>query len=109
MIALTLTFTFAQLVVFFHLDNLAMSLALGLGSILGYGYALRQSQLKRYPLSALMILGYTVSYFTLPPVGQLLDLKPITHNLDHPLAVGAYTLVGLLAIPGLRELGAEHI
>lgn len=97
-IALTLTVTFVQLVFFFKLDNLAMSLMLALGSLLGYGYALRQSRLKRYPLSALMILGYTASYFTLPPVGQLLDLNPITHNLDHPSAVGAYALVGLLAI-----------
>lgn len=90
--------TLIQLGFFFDLDNLGASLLLILGNLLGFGYGLRQSLLKKYPLSALMILGYALSYFSLPPIGQLMGFNPVTHNLDHPLIDVSYALIGLLAI-----------
>lgn len=92
--------TLIQLLLFFDLENLGMSFLLTLGNLLGFGYSLRQSALKRYPISTLMILGYTTSYFSLPPIGQLMGFNPITHNLDHSLIDVFYADIGLLAIIG---------
>lgn len=90
--------TLIQLLLFFDLDNLGTSLLLVLGNLLGVGYSMRQAVLKQHPISALMILGYTISYFSLPPIGQLMGLNPVTHNLDQPLIDVAYALTGLSAI-----------
>ena len=87
-----------QLGLAFDTANLAASTLMLLGNGLGYGYALRQSLLRRYPISGLMLLGYTFSYFTVPPLGQLLDAQAITHHLYHPVADVAYALAGLLAL-----------
>ena len=87
-----------QLGCFFELENLGASLLLILGNLLGFGYGLRQGLLKKHPISALMILGYTTSYFSLPPIGQLMGFNPVTHNIDHPLVDVSYALIGLLAI-----------
>jgi hypothetical protein len=95
---MVLTALVVQLPLALDLDNLAMSLLLALGNVAGYGYALRQPALHRYPLSMLVILGYTVSYFTLPPLGQLLGLNAVTHNLLHPIADAGYALAGMVAI-----------
>ena len=90
--------TLLQLLLFFDLDNLGTSLLLVLGNLLGFGYGLRQSLLKEHPISALMILGYTISYFSLPPIGQIMGFNPVTLNLDYPLIDVNYALIGLLAI-----------
>lgn len=90
--------TLIQLLVFFDLENLGTSFLLVLGNLLGLGYSLRQSTLKRYPISTLMILGYTASYFCLPPIGQLMGFNPVTHNLDHAPIDVFYAVIGLLAI-----------
>ena len=90
--------TLIQLLLFFDLENLGTSLLLALGNLLGLGYSLRQSALKRHPISTLMILGYTASYFSLPPIGQLMGFNPVTHNLDHALIDVFYAVIGLLAI-----------
>lgn len=90
--------TLLQLLLFFDLDNLWTSLLLVWGNLLGFGYGLRQSLLKEHPVSALMILGYTISYFSLPPIGQIMGFNPVTLNLDYPLIDASYALIGLLAI-----------
>ena len=87
-----------QLGLAFDTSNLAASALMLLGNGLGYGYALRQSLLRRYPISVLMLLGYTFSYFTVPPLGQLLGAQAITNHLYHPVADVAYALAGLLAL-----------
>ncbi len=80
--------------------NLATSALALLGNILGYGYALRQDMLRRYPISGLMLLGYTFSYFTLPPLGQLLSLHTIVNHLQYPITDLSYAFIGLLALLG---------
>lgn len=90
--------TLIQLGCFFDLENLGASLLLILGNVLGFGYGLRQGLLQKHPISALMILGYTTSYFSLPPIGQLMAFNPVTHDLDHPLLDVSYALMGLLAV-----------
>ena len=99
-VALQLAFTFDA-------GNLAMSALLLAGNGLGYAYALRQERLRRFPLSSLMLLGYTFSYFTLPLLGQLLALQPITHHLIHPVLDEGYALLGLLALIGGHVLYAH--
>lgn len=68
------------------------------GNALGYGYALRQTSLRRYPMSTLMILGATASYFTLPALGQLAGFATITHNLLYPVEDFAYALATLVCV-----------
>ena len=105
--ALVLAAVILQLAFAFDASNLAMSVLLLAGNGLGYAYALRQERLRCFPLSSLMLLGYTFSYFTLPPLGQLLALQPITHHLIHPVLDEGYALLGLLALLGGHVLYAR--
>ncbi|MDE2464397.1 MAG: hypothetical protein KGO02_11875 [Alphaproteobacteria bacterium] len=93
-----------QLALFFDPANLAVSALLLAGNVLGYGYALRQATLRRYPISSLMVLGYVFSYFTLPPLGQLVGLQPVVHHLHYPIDDQIYALAGLLALIGAHVL-----
>jgi hypothetical protein len=89
-----------QLALLPNMANLTASALALMGNILGYGYALRQDTLRRYPISSLMLLGYTFSYFTLPPLGQLLALHTVIHHLQYPVADMSYAFIGLLALLG---------
>lgn len=89
-----------QLALHTNAANVMASALVLAGNLLGVGYALRQSTLRRYPISSLMLLGYTLSYFTMPPLGQLLELNSITHHLNHPVADFAYAISGMLALIG---------
>lgn len=104
---LVLAMVILQLATAFDSDNLAMSTLVLAGNGLGYAYALRQDLLRRLPISSLMLLGYTFSYFTLPPLGQLLALQPVTHHLIHPVLDEGYALLGLLALIGGHVLYAR--
>lgn len=97
LLVVTLAVVF-QLVIFFSTDNLAASALLLAGAFLGLSYSLDQQLLTEYPLSTLAILGYTVSYFVIPPLGQLVDFNSILHNLNHHILVWVYGVVGLLAL-----------
>lgn len=89
-----------QLALIPDMANLTASALALMGNMLGYGYALRQDTLRRYPISSLMLLGYTFSYFTLPPLGQLLALHTIINHLQYPVADMSYAFIGLLALLG---------
>ena len=104
---LVLAIVTLQLVLAFDAGNLSMSALLLAGNGLGYAYALRRDTLRRFPISCLMLLGYTFSYFTLPPLGQLLTVQPITHHLIHPVLDESYALLGLLALIGGHVLYAR--
>lgn len=92
--------TLLQLVLRFDTATLITSTFALAGNALGYGYTLRQYSMRRYPISSLILLGYTFSYFTLPPLGQLFGLHTITYHLYYPVLDLAYALVGLLALIG---------
>lgn len=88
----------AQLAIFFGTDNLVASALLLCGAFVGLFYSLNRQLLTEYPLSTLAILGYTISYFVIPPIGQLLDFNSILHNLTHHILVWVYGLIGMLAL-----------
>lgn len=88
----------AQLAIFFSTDNLVASALLLCGAFVGLCYSLNRQLLTEYPLSTLAILGYTISYFVIPPIGQLLDFNSILHNLTHHMLVWVYGLIGMLAL-----------
>lgn len=87
-----------QLTLFFSTDNLAASALLLCGAAIGLSYTLDRQLLIEYPLSTLAILGYTVSYFVIPPLGQLADFHGILHNLHHHILVWAYGVAGVVAV-----------
>lgn len=87
-----------QLTIFFSTDNLVASALLLGGLFAGLYYSLDQQLLIEYPLSTLAILGYTVSYFVIPPLGQLADFNSILHNLTHHILVWVFGFVGLLIL-----------
>lgn len=87
-----------QLIIFFSTDNLAASAMLLCGAFIGLFYSLNRPFLTEYPLSTLAILGYTISYFIIAPLGQLLDFHSVLHNLTHHILVWAYGLTGMLAL-----------
>ncbi len=87
-----------QIAFLFDTANLAASVLALAGNVVGFGYALRQTTLRRYPISSLILLGYTFSYFTLPPLGQLLGLHTIIHLLRYPVTDFVYAIAGLLAL-----------
>jgi hypothetical protein len=97
-ILLTTVATIAQLLIFFSLSNFIMSALLLVGVWTGTIYTLRKTLLLRYPISGIMLLGYVLSYFILPPLGQLSGLHSVTHNLVHPVLVEAYAVVGLFSL-----------
>lgn len=69
-----------------------------LGGLLGTLYGLRRDALRRFPVSTIMILGYAAYYFLLPPVATLVELKPLTNNLEHPNEVFIHSFVGMMTI-----------
>lgn len=88
----------AQLAIFFSTDNIVASAMLLCGAFVGLYYSLNRHLLTEYPISTLAILGYAISYFVIPPIGQLLDFNGILHNLTHHILVWVYGLVGMLAL-----------
>lgn len=87
-----------QLTIFFSTDNLVASALLLCGLFVGLNYSLNRQLLSEYPLSTLAVLGYTISYFVIPPLGQLIGFQSILHNLSHHILVWVYGLAGMLAI-----------
>ena len=68
------------------------------GGVFGLLYALRKDKLFRSPLSTLMVLGFTFSYFIFPPIATLVEGKGLTNNLDDPVLIFINALVCLLAL-----------
>lgn len=90
--------TFAQLAIFFGTDNLVASALLLCGAFVGLFYSINRQLLSEYPLSTLAVLGYAISFFVIPPIGQLLGFNSILHNLTHHILVWVYGLIGMVAL-----------
>src|SRR5690349_10655563 len=60
--------------------------------------------LNRYPLSATVILGYSLTQYCLPCVFILLEKKPLVYNLDLPYSVFIHSFLALLVLLSAFEL-----
>lgn len=87
--------TTLQLFLHYSLVNLEMSALLIAGAWIGIAYVFDRDRLLLYPISTLMLLGYVISRYVAPPIGQLSELHSITHLLNNPILVEAYDLAGL--------------
>lgn len=90
--------TVLQLAINYSLTNLEMSVMLLAGLWIGAQYTFKSKFFTAYPISTLMILGYVVYHFVIPPIGQLSELQSITHILKRPIWVEVYDLTGLIFI-----------
>lgn len=68
------------------------------GGAIGLLVCLRRSLFLRYPISALITLGFPTYYFLLPPIATLLEGKPLTNNLLNPVLVFLHAFVCLLLL-----------
>ena len=85
-------------------ENLVAGLFTLGGGLLGVSTLLRRNLLLAYPISTSMLLGYTVSYFLLPPIATLSEWKPLTNNLDHPTLVFFHSFVCFLFLLGTHKI-----
>jgi len=74
------------------------------GGIVGTSMTARIALLRSYPISTLILLGYTLSYFLLPPFATLIEWKPVTNNLIHPELIYVHALVCLLFLLGAHVI-----
>jgi hypothetical protein len=70
------------------------------GGIIGTTFFFRRNILSRYPISASMMLGYSTYLFLLPPIATLLERKPLTNNLDHPVMDFLHIFICFLVLMG---------
>jgi hypothetical protein len=78
-------------------DDIATILTI-LGAIISTTYFLRKKIILRYPISALMMLGYTSYYFILPPIATFVEGKSLSNNLIHPSLVLIHAFICLLIL-----------
>ena len=87
-----------QLAIFYDTENLIATAMVLCGAFVGLRYSVNRELLLQYPLSTLSILGYTIYYFVIPPIGKLSDFQSINHRLHHPILVWTYGLSGLVIV-----------
>ncbi|MCO5397495.1 hypothetical protein [Ralstonia soli] len=85
-------------------ENVAAALVVIAGGALGVHILGRAARLRAYPISTSILFGYVTSYFLLPPVATLLEWKPLTYNLMHPVLGFWHALVCLLVLLGTHKL-----
>ncbi|PLP97069.1 hypothetical protein [Cupriavidus pauculus] len=93
-----------QMLCFLSPQNIVCALLILIGGNLGVLTMGRRDLLRNYPISTLIVLGYTLSYFLLPPVATLLEWKPITHNLNHAELINIHALVCLIFVLGAHVI-----
>ncbi|RZT31851.1 hypothetical protein [Cupriavidus agavae] len=74
-----------QALLWLNAANVAAALLVIAGGVSGIHVMARVARLRAYPISTAMLLGYTLSYFLIPPVATLIEWKPLTYNLHHPV------------------------
>lgn len=87
-----------QLLYFPISSNYVCSAIIYFSSIISTFYIFRPKTIFAYPLSTLMILGYCLYYFFLPPIATLLEEKPIINNLVLPITISFHSSIGLLSL-----------
>lgn len=84
--------------------NMAAALLVVAGGVLGVHTMARPARLRAYPISTSLVLGYATSYFLIPPVATLLEWKPLTYNLTHPVLDFGHAFVCMLVLLGTHKL-----
>jgi len=93
-----------QALIWLNAANVAAALMAIAGGSLAVHLMARPARLRAYPISSSMLLGYATSYFLLPPVATLMEWKPLTYNLLHPVLDFAHALICMLALLGAHKL-----
>lgn len=93
-----------QALIWISAANVAAALVVIAGGALGVHVMGRAARLRAYPVSTSIVLGYVTSYFLIPPVATLLEWKPLTYNLTHPILGFWHALVCLLVLLGTHKL-----
>ncbi|WP_137927833.1 hypothetical protein [Cupriavidus sp. 2SB] len=93
-----------QALLWLNSANVAAALLVIAGGLSGIHVMARVERLRAYPISTSMLLGYTLSYFLLPPVATLLEWKPLTYNLHHPVLDFAHAFICQIALLGAHRL-----
>lgn len=93
-----------QAMIWLNAANVAAALMAIAGGGLAVHVIARPARLRAYPISTSMLLGYAASYFLLPPVATLLEWKPLTYNLVHPVLDFFHAFVCMLALLGAHKL-----
>lgn len=69
---------------FFSVENIIASFVLFYGWYVLKEFVLTYKNMVLYPVSFLMILGWAIFHFLLPIALTLIELKPVTYNMDVP-------------------------
>lgn len=93
-----------QMFCWLNTQNVATAALILCGGIVGTTVSARLTLLRSHPVSTLILLGYTISYFLLPPFATLIEWKPVTNNLIHPELIYVHALVCLLFLLGAHAL-----
>ncbi|MBC7489280.1 MAG: hypothetical protein H7240_04115 [Glaciimonas sp.] len=85
-----------QTIFWFDLNVFLAGVAAVVGGSLGIFVFFRRERLIAYPISSLMLLGYSISYFILPPLVTLSEGKSLINNLENPVLVSVHALLCFL-------------
>lgn len=88
----------AELFFFPSLENIFASCMLLAGWLILTSLVLTQRNLHEFPVSFVMVLGYSVFAFLLPLPFTLMEFKPVTYNLRIPLETFSHHAIFALAI-----------
>lgn len=86
---------FLQSLIWFDWTNFGAGLLVITGGVLGTVAFFKRELLRAYPISTAMMLGFTTYYFLLPPLATLIEAKPLTNNLLHPILIFIHALLCL--------------
>lgn len=87
-----------QVLIFHNSSNYICSVIIYLSSIISSFYIFRPRVIFLFPLSTLMILGYYLYYFFLPPIATFFEYKPVTNNLVLPITISIHSSIGLFTL-----------
>lgn len=97
-IILLLFFTSLQLCVFFSIENLLCIVIVIIGWLITNNYLFSKDVFLKFPLSSLIILGFSSTQFFLPLCFTILEGKPLIFNLLYPYQVFLHSLLALLVL-----------
>lgn len=95
--------TLIQSIIFLDETSLASALMVVLGGFIAYIFVFRHRLLVNFPVSTMMIAGFSTHYFFLPPIATLIEGKSLTNNIDSPLLVLFNSILCLVVL-----LAAHH-
>lgn len=89
---------FGQMMVDFSTINLLSNALCIIGTLTCTRYCFDEKAIFLYPLSTLMILGFGLYHFILPPIITLIEFKPVIYNLIVPILTFVHSFVFLCSL-----------